>query len=212
MINHAVRIAPSTLGAVLADARNAYGEPGVGSLPLDWMIDERVASVRLGAEQAIATLRILQEAVANAVRHAQPTKITLCTGPGLDGEAAELRIEDDGAGDFVLPSTGGLANMQQQALAAGLSIRFDTVCLIVQISVSFKHEDHPQPERSAPRRCQGACSATAYEPDTIDRGRPAAAPSRDDSPSSASPGSPAGVQGSGRSGQGCQCAEQQGPP
>lgn len=81
----------------------------------------------LPPEHEHALLRIAQEAVINAVRHAQPRNIDICLEQ--DGEELRLAIRDDGAGLWQLPEVSaqqgfGLANMRERAedLGGRLSI------------------------------------------------------------------------------------------
>jgi signal transduction histidine kinase len=90
---------------------------------LDWRVDPEASSPALSSEQVLHTLRIVQEAVTNALKHAKPTRITLALSQLADG-AWTLEVRDDGAG-FVAPVTGsgdGLANMKARASRAGLRL------------------------------------------------------------------------------------------
>jgi signal transduction histidine kinase len=78
----------------------------------------------------LAMYRIAQEAVLNAVRHAQPTGV-LITG-SIDPDAVDLRISDDGTGltatrRKVASSKGrmGLASMRRRAQAIGAELSID---------------------------------------------------------------------------------------
>jgi signal transduction histidine kinase len=72
----------------------------------------------LPPEHEHALLRIAQEAVINAVRHAQPRNIEIHLDQ--DGEELRLRIRDDGKGLWQLPEISalqgfGLTNMRERA-------------------------------------------------------------------------------------------------
>jgi two-component system sensor histidine kinase UhpB len=79
----------------------------------------------LSPEQAIATLRIIQEAIANAIRHGDPRTITVrAVGAGARGHP-EVCVFDDGRGAFQVGPHGGLRNMLARAQGSGLKLSFD---------------------------------------------------------------------------------------
>lgn len=63
---------------------------------------------------ALNVLRILQEAITNAVRHGPATRISIVGGAALAGEAT-ISVENDGA-PFALDRGWGLDNMRRRAL------------------------------------------------------------------------------------------------
>jgi signal transduction histidine kinase len=71
--------------------------------------------VELSAQQEHALLRIAQEAMANAVRHGEPTELDLTLTPDL------LRVRDNGRGfDPTVSTTGmGLSLMRERAAEVG---------------------------------------------------------------------------------------------
>ena len=101
-----------------------YSRIGGGRLPLRWDIFELPQPVQLTADQAIAVVRIVKEAVANALKHAAPALITLRLAPGVEGIAATLDVTDDGTGEFRAESSGGLDNMRLRARQTGLGLQF----------------------------------------------------------------------------------------
>jgi signal transduction histidine kinase len=76
----------------------------------------------LGAGPALQLLRLLQEAVSNACRHARPRRLALRVQ--RDGERLVLAVQDDGVGmpGEVKPGRG-LASMQARAAALGATLR-----------------------------------------------------------------------------------------
>jgi signal transduction histidine kinase len=74
-----------------------------------------LAEAEVSAQREHALLRIAQEALANAVRHGEPTEVTLTLSPQA------LRVHDDGRGfDPAVPSTGmGLSLMAERAGEVG---------------------------------------------------------------------------------------------
>lgn len=122
VIQRAVRAGPTNLAALLADLRHLYTRIGGGQLPLRWEVPDSAASVPLTATQAVALLRIVEEAVANAMKHAQPGQVVIRVETGSTGWAADVRVEDDGPGAFQVGTHGGLHNMQSRAQQAGLGL------------------------------------------------------------------------------------------
>jgi two-component system sensor histidine kinase UhpB len=79
----------------------------------------------LGPRGTLQVLRILQESVANAIRHARPSRIELRAGLNADGQVA-ISLSDNGPGIQPGASEGrGLASMK--ARAASLGARLDVV-------------------------------------------------------------------------------------
>ncbi len=103
-------------------------------------VTTRIEAVCLPPEREETLLRIAQEAVSNAARHARASTITI----GLKPEAGEveLSISDDGAG-FDLTQAGeshglGLRIMQERIQEAGGKLRLQTApgegtCLVVRL-------------------------------------------------------------------------------
>lgn len=125
VIQRAVRAGPTNLAALLADLRHLYARIGGGQLPLRWEVPDAAAAVPLTATQAVALLRIVEEAVTNAMKHAQPATVSLRVEPGPPGWAAEVCVLDDGPGAFKVGTHGGLHNMRFRAQRAGLGLELD---------------------------------------------------------------------------------------
>lgn len=122
MIQQVVRTGPARLDELLADVRDVYGDWSELSPRIAWSIDERVSECRLSPEQAVATVRILQEAIANAMRHGRPETITIRATRMPTPAVAEVSIEDAGVGAFRMREHGGLRNMLARAQSAGLDL------------------------------------------------------------------------------------------
>lgn len=86
------------------------------------------ATKKLNNNKALNLVRIVQEAVTNAIKHANATNITV-TSEIANGQW-KLLITDDGNGFSVseheLSGGNGLANMKQRATDAGFDISFDS--------------------------------------------------------------------------------------
>ena len=107
---------------LVADLRHLYARVGGGSLPVRWQVTELPSPMALSAEQAVATARILEEAVANVMKHAQGSAIMVSLGPGPAADTAVLEIFDVGPGRFREGAGAGLLHMRQRAAAAGLGL------------------------------------------------------------------------------------------
>ena len=89
---------------------------------LRWDVRDVPTLAWLDPSSALHILRIVQEAVANVLRHTRATEIRVSTGPAKDG--VEVSIEDNGQGFDVdqahAQATGrGLRNQARRALAIG---------------------------------------------------------------------------------------------
>jgi two-component system sensor histidine kinase UhpB len=72
----------------------------------------------LGVDEELTIYRVAQEALTNAVRHAQPTEVELTLQ--WDGEHVVMSVRDDGRGyDRRPPNGGGIRGMRERALAVG---------------------------------------------------------------------------------------------
>lgn len=144
MIQSAVATEATTLEALLADLRHHYARVGGGRLPLDWRIEEGIGRIQLGPEQVVAVARIIEEAIANAVRHASPSRIVIRLLQRAPEDPVELCIENDGEGIIrPAPSGGGLNNMRVRAERAGFSLDFLNGPEMRTIRIRF-----PKPRRS----------------------------------------------------------------
>jgi signal transduction histidine kinase len=139
MMQNAVASDATTLEALLADLRHLYSRVGGGRLPLDWRIQETVERIDLGPDRVIAVVRIIEEAVANAIRHASPSRITIRLAQEEAGRPVRVEIENDGVGTIrPAPSgAGGLNNMRARAEAAGLNLDFVNAAETRSVRISF---------------------------------------------------------------------------
>jgi signal transduction histidine kinase len=111
--------------ALLAHAR-ARLEPRLErhGLRFAWQVEDVPAPARFGPEQSLHLMRVFQEAVTNAVKHARATTISVRTGTARDagGRAcAFVEVADDGCGFGAAPNVAsgtigrGLRNMRRRA-------------------------------------------------------------------------------------------------
>lgn len=73
---------------------------------------------------ALSILRILQEAVTNAIKHGPAARITISASEGADGSAA-IRVENSGRTTLGGGNGYGVANMQRRATRLGGSVALD---------------------------------------------------------------------------------------
>ena len=115
--------------ALLAHAR-ARLEPRLErhGLRFAWEVEDVPAPDRFGPEQSLHLMRVFQEAVTNAVKHARATTISVRTGTARDArgrDCAYVEVADDGRGlcDAQNGATGttgrGLRNMRRRAEELG---------------------------------------------------------------------------------------------
>ena len=93
---------------------------------LDWSTAElpEVSGVTPG--NALTILRILQEAITNALKHGPARKITI-RGVAVGGDKAAITVENDGARFAPGPSGHGLENMRRRADQLQGEIRIDAL-------------------------------------------------------------------------------------
>jgi signal transduction histidine kinase len=148
------RAAPAELEETLADALDDLNltihsiRPGASDLPgvlgllrprldrqtrqhglhLDWAISDAGEGRDLSPERVMHVIRIVQESVANVLRHAGAARLRIASGGGGDAEPAWFEIADDGRGGAAPRAGGrGLANLRQRAelLGGRLELRSD---------------------------------------------------------------------------------------
>ena len=86
-------------------------------IKLVWNVDESLASITLGPSAALNLLRILQEAVTNAIKHAQADTIHIGT------TANTIEIEDNGVGIDPTKKPGlGIRSMRERARTIGMHL------------------------------------------------------------------------------------------
>jgi signal transduction histidine kinase len=113
------------LGATLGMIRHRL-EPRLErhGIRFDWQVEDLPPLPGFGPERALQTLRIVQEAITNVVKHSGARTVTIRTGDAQDGGApgAWVEVRDDGRGFDPARADGegrGLANMQHRAAALG---------------------------------------------------------------------------------------------
>jgi signal transduction histidine kinase len=121
---------PSLEKRDLATALNAFGESAVTGLPIRFQTTVTGTLPPLTAKAEAQLLRIGQEAMTNAVRHANASHLTLELV--TDGPSVTLRVSDDGDGfdgeraREPSPKHFGLTAMRERAEEIGGQLRVDT--------------------------------------------------------------------------------------
>jgi signal transduction histidine kinase len=97
-------------------------------IELRWRVEDGLGLDEYPPEQSLHFLRIIQEAVTNAIMHAKASEVSVRIHAG-DGSDAVLIVEirDDGEGSppDVVHAGRGIGNMKSRAKALGAEFRFD---------------------------------------------------------------------------------------
>ncbi|SFC49904.1 Signal transduction histidine kinase [Marinospirillum celere] len=88
-------------------------------ITISWKLQGAVEEIELGPEEALAILRIVQEALSNVLKHAQATRIEFTLQQAAQG--LQLSIRDNGCGfDLDSKANGrGLTNLHKRATSIG---------------------------------------------------------------------------------------------
>jgi signal transduction histidine kinase len=90
-----------------------------------WRVLDAPTPAKFGPDQLLSLMRILQEAITNAVRHAAPSVIEVATSV-VDGHLI-IVVRDDGRGFPARLRRGrGLTNMERRAQELGGVLRFQS--------------------------------------------------------------------------------------
>lgn len=130
--------------AMIAHAR-ARLEPRLErhGLRFAWEVEDVPVPERFGPEQSLHVMRVFQEAVTNALKHAKATTISVRTGTARDdtGRAcAYVEVADDGGGFAANPSAvpgRGLRNMRRRAeeIGGALTVRSNEQGTVVRLMI-----------------------------------------------------------------------------
>lgn len=117
------------LQTALANWRNRWdARLAATGLSLHWALDDSLENLELPGDTVLQIMRVLQEAGANIVKHAQATEAAVSAGVRDEGsgvQALVLEITDNGSGmpdDEALKPGRGLRNMRQRAQQIGAAI------------------------------------------------------------------------------------------
>ncbi len=96
-------------------------------IELDWSISKLPEVTGVTPAHALNVLRILQEAITNARKHGQATRITLRAGPNADGKAAVIVVDNEGIPFVRCDGGSGLNNMRWRAARLGGTVHIETL-------------------------------------------------------------------------------------
>lgn len=115
------------LVSLLATMRYRLGKRlQLGGLRLEWDVHDLPVLEWLEPPDALHVLRLMQEALTNALKHARATRVRVVTRDL--GRKVEIRVEDDGEGFDIQQVTAGrgLRGLQRRARQLGGSLRVDS--------------------------------------------------------------------------------------
>lgn len=142
-----------SLHQALAAWRNRW-DPRLQALDmaLHWSADPALDGLELGSDATLQVMRVLQEAVTNAVKHARAHSVTVRAwlNPGATPTLV-LEVRDDGVG--LLPGSGhpagrGLGNMRQRAERLGAELVVDSAPppwtgTVVRLQLPLREGEYP---------------------------------------------------------------------
>ncbi|MBE0580111.1 ATP-binding protein [Devosia sp.] len=106
------------------------------NIAMEWSMDRLPAIAGVTPGHALALLRILQEAVTNAIKHGPAQRITV-TGERAEDGSARITVENDGRSDLPTTSGNGLGNMRQRAASLGGGVTLDPLSGGMRLTVSL---------------------------------------------------------------------------
>ena len=100
-------------------------------LRFEWQAQDLPAIPGLSPDKALQVLRIVQEAIANILKHARASTVTVRTGVAAmaqgRAQAVYIDIADDGIGIAAAPQAGrGLGNMRSRAERIGARLEVES--------------------------------------------------------------------------------------
>ncbi len=112
-----------------------------------WRVGEIALQPRLTPQQALHLLRILQEAIANAVKHSGASTIEVASGSQEHAgrSSAFVEVRDDGSGGNGAPPGRGLANMRQRASIIGGELTIDSNAAGTRVRLWIDSAPAPNP-------------------------------------------------------------------
>ncbi|WP_296556762.1 ATP-binding protein [Pigmentiphaga sp.] len=124
LVVHSLDLGDGDLGVALAAFRERL-EPQLRRLGIafHWSTEKLPAVTGVTPQNALSVLRILQEAVTNAIRHGPARRLSIEGGTTGDGMAT-LRVSNDGGRPRLAGAGNGLRNMQRRARELGGRVEF----------------------------------------------------------------------------------------
>jgi signal transduction histidine kinase len=127
-------------GGLVAKIRRQVGDQCAAEQIAFKMRSDGELSAGMSAAGRLAVLRVVQEAVANAVKHGAPRHLEICMTVG-EGRI-DVAVEDDGKGAAsATPEGRGLANMERRIESLGGAFRFESTSEVgTRVSFSLPME------------------------------------------------------------------------
>lgn len=124
LVVHSLDLGDGDLGVALAAFRERL-EPQLRRLGIafHWSTEKLPAVTGVTPQNALSVLRILQEAVTNAIRHGPARRLAIEGGTTEDGMAT-LSVSNDGGRPLQAGTGNGLRNMQRRARELGGRVAF----------------------------------------------------------------------------------------
>ena len=120
-----------------------------GNIDLGWDVEDLPPIPGFGPREALQILRILQEAVSNAIRHGKASRIDISATFDRTNNRIRIQIRDNGVGFTETRGPGhGLKNMRQRAglVGADLLVTQDSGGTSIEISIPLpSSNDQPDP-------------------------------------------------------------------
>lgn len=137
LVVHSLDLGDGDLRVALAAFRERL-EPQLRRLgiELSWSTEKLPEVTGITPRNALAVLRILQEAVTNAVKHGPARRIGV-EGTRMEGGAAVIHVVNDGREPTLIGRGNGMANMERRARDLGGHIRFSTTAGESRLSLIF---------------------------------------------------------------------------
>jgi signal transduction histidine kinase len=107
---------------------------------LEWHVGAQAQSPKLTSEQVLHTLRIVQEAFTNALKHARPGRVSVQYEHDGNG-AWSLVVSDDGLGfqPDAVSKGDGLRNMRARASKAGVRLNIESADGGTKVRIEHPH-------------------------------------------------------------------------
>lgn len=144
----ALRAPTEAWGDTVAYLRARCAELGGGEIEVTVTDAGAPRAMKLSGELRMQLVRIVQEAVRNAVRHARCARVDVTLGAS---DAIRARVVDDGCGvpaEALASSKGGLANIRERARRSGgeaVILGGDRGTTVdVRLPLPRRRESHPQ--------------------------------------------------------------------
>jgi len=147
---HTAEVGDSSIGFIIGTHRlKLQRQCEAAGFSFEWQVNDTSRIEHLGPNGALNIIRIVQEAVANAIRHSNGD----CISISVHESEVELRLEiaDNGVCNTVSRLDGhGIQNIRKRATEIGASVEFEVNGalggLAVVLMLPLKHDDSVDPQ------------------------------------------------------------------